>query len=456
MMKRMLALLLAVLLLPAGALAEAFRLDMTISMDVDNAAAFFKASGLFAGASNEEKICRTFAELVDGAALHVVSQDDAFTLDVAFDDTSLLDLAVVTGETELIISSSLMNGSVMSMPMEQDSLQEDAFVKLMEETDWVMLLGGMVMNVANRLDGLEVETVRGSFSGDAYTGGVYCTTYSIDDEDLAGLIGAMMTEDFRALVLAACNYWDLDGAGFLAQIDEKNAAVAQANAHRYMVRLVYDAEHMPVGVSAVVLRGDEQLGTFSLGIALQEDEIVLKTVIGFGLQDSNYWHSHEICMTSQETAEGYSSVTLSGELREFTAPKSDDFAFAAATVASYRMSNDWKLTVNIEGGNYSWQYDFTERMGNSAPLMKTEGQGLYLPGTRLVNNVTYSMDGKAYMTEKLICAPCAPVEIDTTGMNVIGADADEDTLTQLGMTIGFGLVERLMKVIPMELLLYMQ
>lgn len=457
MMKRMLALLLAVLLLPAGALAEAIRLDVTVSMDADNAVEFFKAIGLFAGSSDEDKLCRTFAEFVDGVGLHVVKQEEAFTFDVTFDDTSLLDLAVMTGESEVLVASGLMNGSVLSIPLAWDSLQEDEFVRLMEQTDFASLLAGMLNAGIRHIDSLDAMTVRGSFTGDAYTGGVYCSTIHLDDADMADIVNVMLTEEFRALVMAVCDYWELDGAALLAQIDEKNAAVAQANEHRYVVRLVYDAFDTPVGISAVAFRGDEQLGTFSFGMSLEsENALVVKYVVGFGLEDMNYWHSHEIRMARQDVGEDNHTYSFSGMLREFTAPKSDDFSYAAATVSDFRMNSDWQLALNREDGNYSWEYSVAERMGSDAPLMKAEGKGMYMPGKSLVNSVTSSMDGKAYMTEELICEPCDPIDLDMSAMNVIDMTANEDALEELGMTIGFGLVERLMKVIPMELLLFMQ
>lgn len=452
MMKRILALLLVLFLLPVGALAEAFRLEVTISVDAENAAKIFKAAGLFTGASSEDELCRTLADFINGAALYITTQDDATRVEIAFDETSLLDLNLITSGGQQLLTSSLMEGTALNLQLDQLDIENDPFTRLLMDTDWFALLGGMAEAASRSLEGVEGATVRGSFTGDAYSGGVYCTTYIFEDKDVASLIGALMTEDFRNLLISACSYWDVDGAAILADADELNAKVAVENKHRYIVRLVSDAQMNPVGLSAVVLTGDDQLGTLSLGF----ESGIVRLVVGFGIENANYWHVQEIHYGLQPAEDGADSFIVSGRITEFTAPKEEDFSFAAATLSDLRMNTDWEVSLFSQGENLTWQYSVTSRMGRTAPLMKTAGQGLYLPGTRLVNNVTYSMDDVEYMTEKLIWAPCDPIDTATDGLKVISMTDDEAALEELGMTIGFGLVERLMKVLPMKLLMYFQ
>lgn len=451
MMKRMIALLLAVLLLPAAALAEAFRLDVTVSLDKGNAAKVFKNAGLFAGNTYEDDLCTAFADFMDGFAFSLIAQDDAASMTIAFDKTPLLDLSIITRAEDVLITSSLMNGSALSLPVSLMSAEEKELTRLLAESDWLSVLGGMVEAAVRSFDAVEGTTVRGSFSGDAYSGGVFCTTYTFDDKDVAGLVSALLTEDFRALLSTACAVAGMDGAGILADVDAANEKAAADNRHRYIVRLVYDAQMAPVGLSAVVLQGERQLGTLSLGF----EEGGLRIVVGFGLDDVNYWHSHEISVSNEQTADGYESIVLSGSLLEFTAPKSDDYAYASRTYKDQRMVSDWQVKLVVEGSNMTWNYSIEQQMGKSAPGTLTEGRGLYINGSRLVNTCTYAMNGTVYMTEKLTGAPCDPIATSGNGLSLVSA-TDEGAADELAMTVAFGIVERLMKVLPRPMLMLMQ
>ena len=95
MMRRMLALLLAVLFLPAAALAEAFCLDVTVDMEPDAAAEAIRQTGIFAGAENEAELAAAFVDFMDGFHIRLTTQEDAVYLDMLFDDAPLLDHVLI-------------------------------------------------------------------------------------------------------------------------------------------------------------------------------------------------------------------------------------------------------------------------------------------------------------------------------------------------------------------------
>lgn len=450
MMKKMLALLLAMLLLPFAALADASRFDVEITVDEEKMATIFANSGMFADAENEEKLCAAMAKLMN-LGFSVIMQDDAAYMELNMADTSVLDLSVLMGGNDLIIASSLMGSDALSFPMALLNVENDEFMQLMANTDWEKLLGGMVMAAMQSLQGVESNRMRGSFSGDAFTGGVYCTTYTFDDADIAAIIDALLTDDCRALILACAEYWETDGAAFLADVDEKNAQVAEANAHRYIVRLVEDENNVLIGIAATVMQGNKQLGTLSVGF--EEDSVTF--VIGFALEEENYWHAQEITFTEKTDESGAVTMTFSGTLLEFTAPKTDDYAYAHVNSAKVKMNTIWSLDVTTQNSATAWNLTANQKLGYGSTVQSVKAQGLYIPGVRFVNVSDYSMNGDQYMTEKMTWAPCDPIDSTGEGLTLHNLlNTDEETLTKIGMSFGMELAKRMMNAIPMELIFY--
>lgn len=455
MMKKILALLLAVMLLPAAALAETYGLEFSVTMNAENAVDVIKSTGLFAGSNDEDGLCAAFVDLIDGIALRIVAQEDAASVALTFDETNLFDLSVLTGGEDVIILSELLNGTgfkVSKAALAEADAEDDAFVQLMENTDWISLVTGMFSAAMEKMDGVQVTTQRGSFSGDAYSGGVFCTTITFDDAAIAAMLGAMLTDDARALVKDLGAYWEFDGEAVIRSIEEANTNAAQENAHRYILRLVYDAEETLIGASAVVMSGSKQLGTLSLGFGAEK----LTIVAGFGLDDVNYWHCQEIAMTMTEGDDGMTTIALKGSIEEYTAPKDEDFAFAAATKDSTLYDLDWTAELNLQGGNATWKYA-SERQLSGAAATGMKGQGMYLNGKRMTNSCTYLMGGKEYMTERLVWAPCAALDLSAEGVTLIDLTAVDDTaMSEVAFALGNELATRLLQVIPMKLILFLQ
>ena len=448
MTKRILALVLA-LLLPVAALAETYCLEWTVTMDAENAKDAIRDTGLFAGADDEDKVCQAFADMMDGIALRLVTQEDAGRLTLAFDETNLLDMSVIARGEDLVIASDLFSGKGFLIPGGMAEAEDDELTRLMENTDWMQLLGGMLNAAMTQLDRFEISTQRGSFSGDAYEGGVYCTTLTFDDADLAALLKAVMTDELRALVLNLARAMGFDGKAFLADLDKAHDDAASQNAYRYIIRLVTDADEQFVGASAVVLQGEKQLGTLSIGYADSE----LRIVVGFGLDDVNYWHCQGVRVKYNTDEQGAVSIQLDGAMEEFTAPKDEAFAYAVAVVDTPLMEIDWSAEIKLQGENATWSFDVKSSVYGAEQDSMT-GKGFILQGKRFSNTSTSSRGGKTYMTERITWGPCDPIDTNTDGLvlcDITGDDAE--LMEEISSDLQNELVERLLQVIPMQLLL---
>lgn len=451
MMKKTLALLLA-LLLPVMALADASCFEVRVTLDGQNAAEVLRNTGLFADAADEAALYQAFVEMMDGFAVRVVTQEDAGRIVMAFDDASLMELTAIGRADGLIITSDLFDQAGILIPQQALTAQAEAFSGLLQGMDWMELLNGMLIAALPAMEGVEITTQRGAFGGDAYAGGVYCTTYTFDDADIAAILGALLTEDAQAAICAVFSCLGLDGAAFIAEMQAAHAAAAGNNAHRYIVRLVSDAQQTPIGLSAVVMQGAQQLGTLSIG--LEDNELVI--VAGFGMDDVNYWHCHGIRLTRTTAEDGMETIELAGVIEEFTAPKDEDFAFAMATHDETTYDRDWLLTINLKGSDATWSTEDNETLAGVATVTK-EGKGFFIGGSRFSHTVHYSAGGNAYMTERYSWAPCAEIDTAIDGFEIYDlTSGDSAMIDELGMSAISELGMRLLQVIPMELLLMIQ
>lgn len=453
MMKRILALLMAALLLPACALAEAFRLDVTVDMEPETAAGVIRQSGVFAGAENEDALAAAFVDFLDGFGMHMTTQEDAARLELTFDDVSLIDLSLLMSGEDFILTSDLLDGSGFAIPMEIFSQENARVLPVLQNTDWAELAVEMFTAALEVLDSAEVVHARGSFVGDAYTGGVYCDTICLDDKIIAEALDAMMTRKARNVVTYLGVCLGVDGDAWLTKLSAIHAEAAEKNAHRYLLRIVRDANQTVVGASLTILQGESQLATLSVGFG----ESSLRIVAGLPMDAVNYWHAHEISWAVENGADGATRINLSGELTEFTADKREDYAAAFSHVADTRLRVQWSAEAGAQGGALTWKIALSTRMGDSLALDKTENQGLYIPGARFANTATYTRNGKVWMTEKAVWAPCDALDVSTEGMTLCSLiQPDEAMMTEMALTMGGELAMRLLKVIPMQLLLYFQ
>lgn len=448
MMKKVLALVLALLLLSASAVAEPMCFELTLSADEANLTEILKSSGVFAGA-DEDELCAAMAKLINDTGLRIISQDDGGFVDLLVSGKSFIDLQFITDSEQLVLTSTLINGSGISIPADDMEAVGTEMAQLVESVDPLVILQ-ILIAVEEELQSVEMTSTRGSFSGHAYTGGVYCETYTFDDAKIAAILNAVLTDEVCATIISFCNAMGEDGEALLKQIDEKNQQVAAENAYRYILRFVRDDTHQPIGASVVILQGDRQLATLSLGWSDEHFQLVA----AFALEDVNYWHSHGVDYVLTEK-DGVSLLQLSGTLVEFTAPKEDDFSYAMAVSGTETMQSVWGAVVKEQGENLAWEFTSQQRYGENAPVEMIQWNGAVESGKAMSSKMSFSASGKEYLVISMSSAPCEAISADTSGLTIYSI-AEEEQLYEVAYSFGTEIAMRLLKVIPLKLLMYAQ
>lgn len=523
-MKKLLALLLA-LLLPLGALAEtaspedseeltmdefyqlfayeaqnsAFCLEASITADEERLAALLEPSMT---GSNAATMAKAVAKLLNGFGIKIVAQENAAYFDLLLRGSSMLDFTVYEqNEERSYITSSMMPGYAVIQDSSDDAEDDAIADMLMEELS--SLLPGMADAVMPLLQEIEIERTRGSFAGDAYEGGVWCTTIRLDDRQIAEILQALLTDEVRAAATGFLIASELGTAEDIQQLIELHESVAQANEHQYILRYVEDANGEPVGLSAVVMRGEEQLKTFSLGIT--DDS--LRIVTGVGGPEQNYWYDHVILLEKPEskesteyvqivmeygegvtagdifTGEGFTlaeenddftiygtyattgeannDFTLRGSCIEFVGDKDSSFAYALATLEDTLVWSDWTLDVHMDGDRLEWQYaeesgiDPSVLMDGVPASTSVQANGL-IDGEDVTANFICNADGEEYMSGVFSFKPCEPLPPMGDDLMIVDTQSEDPDQQQLVIETDNLMIEnltqRMLTLLPMELL----
>lgn len=512
-MKKLLALFLA-LLLPIGALAETvspedsdalsmdefqqlfasempgitYCLEASITADEERLAALLESclpSAAAGGAAvKAANLAKGFAKLLNGFGIKIVAQESAVYFDLLLSGSSMLDFTVYEPQEERsYVTSSMMPGYAVVQDSSDDAEDEALADMLVEELS--SLLPGMSDAVTPLLQEIEVEHTRGSFAGDAYEGGVWCTTIRLDDRQIAEILEALLTDEVCAAATVFLVSSELGTAEDIQQLVDMHEAVAQANEHQYILRFVEDANGEPVGISAVVMRGEEQLKTFSLGIT--DDS--LRIVTGEGGPEQNYWYDHLILLEKPEVhtapedvvivlegledlemsdveivfGEAVSSddFTLRGSCIEFVGDKDSSFAYALATLEETLVWTEWSLDVHMDGDRLEWQYaeesgiDPSVLMDGVPASTSMQANGL-IDGEDVTANFACKADGEEYMSGTFSFKPCEPLPPMSDDLIIVDAQSEDPEQQQLVLETDNLMIEnltqRMLTLLPMELL----
>ena len=439
-MKKLVALLLA-LFLPVCALADTFE----VTMEVQTAQALFSAlvnksvqkhTGL-EGVSSES-VAKLLQALLGNTKITAVTQENASAVSITLNGNSFLDATTYLSGGESLMTSSLIPGYV---------LVEDVLSASAAEAENEKKIAEDVQNafVAWK-ETLPVETVHGVFSGDAYTGGTVCTTWTITDSDIAALMTAIMTPEMREMIEQHVEAAGEDG--ILSAFDAANARVTEENKYTYTIRCVADDEDRLVGFSATVFDEEAQVATFSLGVNDQN----VRVVIGLGLKQENYWA--ECVLTESQRDQ---TTFIKGEMREWTADKSESFAYVTEANAP-AMSHLLNCIMTKSGQRELW--DGHVYLGTKAIAGK---EVLSFSGS--MNKANQSFEAKcslvenqqSMMTFSLSKKPAAEIiPPDASLVRCAESDPDQrDLYEKVNQEFVFAITMRLMQIIPFDLLLKM-
>lgn len=448
MMKRLLALLIA-LLLPAAALAQSTCTELMMTVDEAFCAQILAASGMF-GEDDAGKLSAALAKVMNGFGMRVYAQENGSAFEVIMGGQKLFDMTMMEADEQTVVASDLFPGSGLVFPMAMLEGDEDIISALLMGADWQALLSGVTDAVLAACDGLEIVTSRGSFMGDAYMGGAYCTTVRLDDSDVAEILSSVLTDDVRMLLENVLQAMELDAAAFLGQLDEKHQQVAEENKYQYILRLVADADSRLIGGSAVVLSGNEQLATLSVGFGERE----LHIVFGTGMGDQNYWC--DLLVTDENQADSGNTMKLRAMMLEFYGEKDVDFRYAIATTQEFLARTNAVLDIVPHARGMTWNYSQTVSTKGVEQVEKITCTGMTMQNNMLVGTLTFALGDKVYMTISLSSKSCASREMSTAGLllcDMSAADGEQAAqLEEIGTEAGLNLVVKLLQVFPAELL----
>lgn len=432
-MKRFLALLVA-LFLPCAALADTWMTEVSLTLDE---AAFAQDISAQLGMEtvDGESILTALAGMLNGMTVRVRSGDGAGDFELLLGGKLLLDFTSYVDAKQIAITSDLMPGYAYAIPNEMiDAVNE------MEMGDVAV---GMIAAAGERLNALMTPKMeKGSFSGDAYTGGAFCETYILQDKDIAEVLSSTITDDFRMLMKEL--FGSHDGIEMLDELAALHQRVAEENAHSYVVRLVYDAQQKPLGISVIFLREGVQIATVSYGL---RDSNGMLLVIGLGLDQENYWYEHEVSRMEDGS--------FVGMRREFVGDKNNTYAYTAS-VQEPVATLEWALTHGAaEDGEYVWNYSH-EAVSDGKKSELDCAVTQFADG--MLNGSMKLSQGDALIAEiTLKHEPCDPIEPMPEGLTICDlASADEEQLALLdesSQLAGQFLGMRLMMIVPMDMLM---
>jgi len=439
---RKLICLLLILLLPCTAMAEAWHASTQVEVNEDCLVALL--TPLMPDDESKNEVS-AIAGILDGSELDIVVQQDGLSAAVMFGGKKLLDFTAFIRDEQMLITSGLFRGYALSIPMSSHENQ-------LESRSAALLAA--IVNAVEGLDNAQLEIEQndqaGVFTGDAYHDGAYCQTIVIEDKDIAQMISSILTDDVRAAVSAFFAELDLGSESFFTELDELNEHAAANNVHRYIIRLVEDHEHDPLGLSVTILRGDEQIATLSVGLS----GTVMHIVAGMGAAEENLWYDHLIVADSEAV-----DLHLGGTCRQFTGAKDEDYAYAAAIMEQPVSLLNWALQMEATDDVFRWHYQH-EAGGSVYPFAET----VVCTGSRdavtgaISSTLSVKADGndisnvrfEMSRTAEQITAPDGNLTVCDLGSTEDEQLYLQSEITDLAMQM---LTLRLMTILPLDLMM---
>lgn len=446
-MKRILALLLA-MLLPVCVLAETQQLVVSVDM-ADGMQAKIQQALLAAGLPDvDEDDSQIYAQLIEsllnGLRITVTMQDNAFAIEVCQSVEKLLDLITYSINGNVYLTSTMLPGYALQFAASKDgnAIASKAF----DGFDWKSVRNDIRSTVTAWVSSLDKVEDTGAFVGDAYKGGTHCTTWYVSDADIATLLSNLVNGKLREWIAVVLEDSGLDGKSMLSDIDALNNDVAEADRYMYVIRAVRDDSDKLIGLSATVLDGTYQIGTLSLG--LQDNDV--KIVMGLGLTEQNYWCSAELMPSASSIGTAWTCRT-----KEWLVDKEQGFSYASTANAAVA-SHCWQLTKAESGDSITREW--TAYQGEDFNIER-----------RIFAAVVEAFKGKAdiglrfatcsgtqeELTLRISCESADRIHDFDQSLKICSMTslADEALYTDLMNTFSATLSARLLKVLPMDLIM---
>ena len=440
-MKKLLAFLLA-MMLPVCALAETYSISIDVKSE-GNALVKYITEPLMPETAEDiaafEAEAKLLQKLLNGAGLDMVVQEDAAYMELRLSGKPILDFTSYMDDEALWLTSSLIPGYALGSRNEA----ADADQAALDALDWEGAVNSVLPGLHEWASSIKPSEARGVFMGDAYEGGIKCTTWTITDMDVVSLVNHLLTEETRKLVSELLNSMELDATALLQRLDELNAQVAKENQYSYVFRLVQGPQEVFVGASLTVLQAQEQIATISLGV--QDEE--LRVVVGIGLAQQNYWCEATIIGTHAQD-----SLSVSGSICEWVGNKADAFAYIRATAEPDAVW-DWELTIAETDGGYDWTFN-----AHSNGAAEVSASGTFSPDTcELSGEFTLGPADASLLSIAFDMGPSAAIQPMEQGLERVSIDdpAATERSNELFNQIAAMMMARLLKLLPMDMILDM-
>ena len=240
MMKRLCALLLALVLLCGTALAEdAWVAELCWESDP---AGMLACAELLTGETGTKatSFAESLAELLDSLRIDVRAQEGGAYLGLSMKDTVLMDMTSISDWEEAKILSNLMPGHYIhaTISPEEAAANQAAYEKLLA-LDTEAFANEFTAVLTAWRDALPASEEKGYFMGDAYDGGVRRVSRSFDDALVAQLVEQLID---------TANAWGIDDAlvaaylgvdGAFEALKGWNRELAEENRFAYALHDVY-------------------------------------------------------------------------------------------------------------------------------------------------------------------------------------------------------------------------
>ena len=416
-MKRLCALLLALVLLCGTALAEdAWVAELCWESDP---AGMLACAELLTGETGTKatSFAESLAELLDSLRIDVRAQEGGAYLGLSMKDTVLMDMTSISDWEEAKILSNLMPGHYIhaTISPEEAAANQAAYEKLLA-LDTEAFANEFTAVLTAWRDALPASEEKGYFMGDAYDGGVRRVSRSFDDALVAQLVEQLID---------TANAWGIDDAlvaaylgvdGAFEALKSWNRELAEENRFAYALHDVYGIDGRYVGSSLVVQENGAQVMTLSHGMASNGHRLVW----GYGLNGVNYYVQADLLQAEAE------------ETKEFSLMLLEDTAHLGFRSVE-QMDEAVRMWISgVAGQQNGAAYADVELLNPDAPFALTR---YVLEGDVQPEVSEHTLTMQAYLGDedyvplgklRLITVQTEPVTWQTDGLTAMDADSAED------------------------------
>ncbi|MBR4081108.1 MAG: hypothetical protein IKK21_04930, partial [Clostridia bacterium] len=255
-MRKCISLLLAVMmaLLPACSLAEGQQFELSFSYDAETFARVLdEVLALTAQMNGEDALeiipgmeVREMAEMmtkiINCSSFTAYTQENGVKLVFSMQDKEVISAFVTWDEQEIAATTSILPGVKLSVPLGEVDVVQDTMDAL-AAVDWAALANGMANRVFRWASSLRGNGTLGTFSGDAYDGGVKRVEYALTDADVAALLESLLLGlegDAAAMTLLGTLFGEELVTQRIRSFREYSNQVVLNSRYHYTVSMVYD------------------------------------------------------------------------------------------------------------------------------------------------------------------------------------------------------------------------